>query len=203
MKFSSWLLIIFLLILSIPMTALANDDYGVENYQQQTDRISRSARPDYEAIKKLVERQGIQTIINLEDEVQAINQEQIWVKQLRDKYQMKIKTISMPMKHWEVQSHFYIQQILAQINNPANGNVLVHCTAGADRTGLIMGLNRVQYQHWNPNDAYREMLQYHFHVKFTPLKDHFWWEVQNYPSMVSFFNNYPEIKRNLLAMLNQ
>ena len=50
--------------------------------------------------------------------------------------------------------------ILWQIKqHQKNGAVLVHCYHGADRTGLIVASYRVIYQHWDLNEAKREMQQ--------------------------------------------
>jgi len=42
------------------------------------------------------------------------------------------------------------------------GGVLVHCTRGRDRTGLVVGRYRVIHDHWSPSAAYSEMLRHHF-----------------------------------------
>lgn len=49
-------------------------------------------------------------------------------------------------------------QIIAE-----NTGVLVHCTHGWDRTGLVVGRSRVLIEHWSKEDAYREMISRGFH----------------------------------------
>lgn len=39
--------------------------------------------------------------------------------------------------------------------------VLVHCATGAQRTGALVAFWRVLVRHQSPQDAYRELLQYH------------------------------------------
>ncbi len=50
------------------------------------------------------------------------------------------------------------------------GGVLVHCTHGWDRTGLVVGEHRVLDDHWTPSDAYKEMLRLGFHESLIGLK---------------------------------
>lgn len=52
-------------------------------------------------------------------------------------------------------------------------NVLVHCTHGADRTGLVIGMYRVLHDGWSKQDAYAEMLEHGFHPELLGLQQ-FW-----------------------------
>jgi protein tyrosine/serine phosphatase len=56
----------------------------------------------------------------------------------------------------------------------AGGGVLVHCTHGHDRTGLVVGLHRVLHDGWTKEAAYREMIERHFHPELHGL--HEYWE---------------------------
>ncbi len=56
---------------------------------------------------------------------------------------------------------------------PSTGAVYVHCRHGQDRTGLVVGLERVFIEGWDPADAYAEMLSYGFHTYFLGLKEYF------------------------------
>lgn len=51
------------------------------------------------------------------------------------------------------------------------GGVLVHCTHGQDRTGLIIGQRRVLYYHWPKQKAYDEMLKNNFHPSLHGLHE--------------------------------
>lgn len=52
--------------------------------------------------------------------------------------------------------------------------VLVHCTHGHDRTGLVIGIHRVENDGWRKDAAYKEMLDYGFHPELHGL--HEFWE---------------------------
>ncbi len=56
----------------------------------------------------------------------------------------------------------------------AGGGVLVHCTHGQDRTGLLVGLWRVMHSRWTKDAAYVEMLERGFHPELHGL--HEFWE---------------------------
>jgi protein-tyrosine phosphatase len=48
--------------------------------------------------------------------------------------------------------------------------VLVHCTHGQDRTGLVVGIYRLAHG-WTKDAAYAEMLQYGFHPELLGLRE--------------------------------
>jgi tyrosine-protein phosphatase SIW14 len=53
-------------------------------------------------------------------------------------------------------------------------NVLVHCTRGRDRTGLVIGIFRVKAEGWSKEAAYSEMLEHGFTPQLHGL--HEYWE---------------------------
>jgi tyrosine-protein phosphatase SIW14 len=53
------------------------------------------------------------------------------------------------------------------------GAVLVHCSHGQDRTGLIIGIHRVAHEHWSKEAAYGEMAAHGFHWELEGLQE-FW-----------------------------
>jgi protein tyrosine/serine phosphatase len=54
------------------------------------------------------------------------------------------------------------------------GGVLVHCTHGQDRTGLVLGIHRAEDEGWTKDAAYEEMLEHGFHPELHGL--HEFWE---------------------------
>jgi protein tyrosine/serine phosphatase len=52
-----------------------------------------------------------------------------------------------------------------------NSGVLVHCTHGWDRTGLVIGRSRVLLEHWSKDRAYEEMLKRGFHPLLRGLSE--------------------------------
>ena len=87
----------------------------------------------------------------------------------------KINLINTPLLTWSI-SPDEVADILWQIKqHQKNGAVLVHCYHGADRTGLIVASYRVIYQHWNLNEAKREMQQgpYGYHSVWKNIDNFF------------------------------
>lgn len=52
---------------------------------------------------------------------------------------------------------------------PVTDMCLVHCTHGQDRTGLVVGVHRVEHDGWSKESAFREMLAHHFHWELVGL----------------------------------
>ena len=87
----------------------------------------------------------------------------------------KINLINTPLLTWSI-SPDEVADILWQIKQyKKNGAVLVHCYHGADRTGLIVASYRVIYQHWDLNEAKREMQQgpYGYHSVWKNIDNFF------------------------------
>ena len=54
------------------------------------------------------------------------------------------------------------QVFLAVMDDPASYPVLVHCTAGRDRTGSMCAVYRMEFDHWSPDTALKEMQSFKF-----------------------------------------
>jgi protein tyrosine/serine phosphatase len=57
------------------------------------------------------------------------------------------------------------QRILALLTNEQNFPLLFHCHGGADKTGIITAMYRVEIQHWPLSKAMLEM-DLHYHIPF-------------------------------------
>jgi protein tyrosine/serine phosphatase len=66
-----------------------------------------------------------------------------------------------------------VNAILATISDPASQPVFVHCMQGRDRTGLIIALYRVIYEHWTPKDAHDEMMAHGFNSILLAMNGYF------------------------------
>ena len=127
---------------------------GLSNLHRVTPMIYRSAQPDKNsgsAITKL----GIKTVLSFRK---------------RDKDEPLHTTSGVtfkryPLYTWDIEEED-ILAVLRILNDPANQPILVHCTHGADRTGLMMASYRMIVQNWTKEAAIAEMKQgeYEYHV---------------------------------------
>jgi tyrosine-protein phosphatase SIW14 len=138
--------------------------------------IYRGGHPDAGGLQYL-KNLGITTIIDLEigDFIEATP----WsiAEEIAGATALGINDIREPMSAFElaVSSSFddEINRILAILADPSQKPVYVHCAHGQDRTGLVIGLERVFNEGWTPAAAWNEMLSYGFHEEFLGLDGYF------------------------------
>ena len=172
-------------------TASADPGVEIRNFhkvvgEEGGPRLYRSGQPTYEGLKSLLRTKHLAanqvTVISLHDKEKDIRREQ------EDCNHLGINFQSRPVNHRAVQNKDYINGILNLVDyEMSQGHtVLIHCWAGQDRTGLLIGLYRTQRQigKWSPFAAWNEMIKYGFHTQFTTLWGHFnhenglnWWEM--------------------------
>jgi protein tyrosine/serine phosphatase len=162
--------ILAFLILSCAVTAGASEDLApsvpIKAFEPVSPGIFRGARPDSAALAVL-QGMGVRTDLDLEDDDSVIASETAAADGLG------IKMISMPMSGFWTPDDQEVTQILSIIADPAQYPIFVHCQHGQDRTGLVIALYRVFYQHWSPQDAHDEMLTLGFHRELVFLNHYF------------------------------
>ena len=155
----------------MPLSAFAIDPVGIANFDQVTPGLYRGGRPSQAGLADL-SRMGVKTVINLQggdlrspfwgpiDRIaekgelpQNIIEEGIETEALHMNY------INYPLDSLDKitdEEGQWINQIMIDIGNPDLQPIFVHCQHGKDRTGLIVALERVQYEHWTPAEAHAE-----------------------------------------------
>lgn len=140
----------------------------ITNFGMVSPGIYRGALPVRNHVQFLKER-GIKTILTLDGNKRQIAAEKAIGAALR------IPVVSIPMSFfWRPRSH-QVNAALALIRDRRNHPIYVHCHGGKDRTGLIIGLHRVENEGWSPEAAFNEMLRYGFHEELWMMKDYFEW----------------------------
>ena len=145
---------VVLMLLSAP--AFAQDRSGYDElprFQQVSDRLYRSAQPRAGGMSRLREL-GINTVINLRGTSKSTRAEEAEIRALGLNYY----NIALP--NWGRPQDARVASILAIINAPESGNVLIHCKDGVDRTGMIVAIHRMTQQGWTSNDALAEAERY-------------------------------------------
>lgn len=135
-------------------------------------KIYRGARPDDAGLEAL-KNAGVKTVIDLQGgDLQSphlgkvvpyfepgevptkIEQERAAAEKLR------IRFVSLPLNSLgpvTPEEGAEIDRILEIMHDPAAQPVYIHCEHGKDRTGLLVALYRVKYEHWRLEQAHREM----------------------------------------------
>lgn len=148
-------------------TLFAAPSRQIPNFQTIEDGLVRGGRPTQKDLQWL-QAQGIKTIINLENDDDAVKQEKKWADKLG------LVSVSVPMDVFETPNDFQTAQLLDLMNDPKmNGPIFIHCKQGRDRTGLLVGLHRVLNRGWGAKTSYDEMLKYGFRSYFWPLDDYY------------------------------
>lgn len=140
---------------------------GLPKFYKVDEGVYRSARPFGNGLEIAKTKYGITTIINLENDDKAVAAESRVAKALG------LDFIWSEMAWYKTPKDNQVDQVLARVADKTLGAVLVHCHEGKDRTGLIMGLYRVFYQNWEPDAAYREMLDLGFEPLIFKFKNYF------------------------------
>jgi tyrosine-protein phosphatase SIW14 len=118
--------------------------------------VYRGPRPTAATLSQL-KALGVRNVLDLEDTTSVVNSEHKAVTALGMNF------VSEPMSGFWTPNDSEVNTIEAFVANTANYPIFVHCEHGQDRTGLIVGLFRVETQHWTPAAAYKEMLAKGFH----------------------------------------
>ncbi len=138
----------------------------INEFQEVTDNFFRGARPEKEGLEALA-KAGIKTIVNIDDDMEAVEAEAELAKKLG------IKMISIPLSSFWTPSDQDINKILSLVRDTQNYPLFLHCQFGQDRTGLIVGLYRVYFFEWSAAEAYDEMLEKGFHPQLVFLDSYF------------------------------
>jgi protein tyrosine/serine phosphatase len=131
--------------------------------------LYRSGQLTVSGFEEAIPRLGIRTIVNLQDEyadpdiregyfTRATEKESELCRRLGVRYVFMPPALLHPR---EVRAHRppTIDAFLKLMDDPSNYPVLVHCRAGLHRTGVLVAVYRMEYDHWGPSEAIREMLE--------------------------------------------
>lgn len=131
-------------------------------------KIYRSARPDERWLRELHRRYGIQRVIDLDggDKIS---------------YAGAARELGISLKHVDWTSRALppeeeLKRALSWLEKP--GPVLIHCSAGKDRTGYLVASYRMRVQGWPPEKVIEEMDSFWHRARRKP---HFqqeltrWW----------------------------
>jgi tyrosine-protein phosphatase SIW14 len=152
------------------MFCLSLNTFAAEDlpaFHEVNRNILRSGRPTEKGLKSLQSSHGIKTIINLEDSASNVKKEAGWAKNLGIDY------LSYPTDSWSRPDDQKVNEILALLQDQSRYPILIHCKHGEDRTGMMIGLHRVEAEGWTAQAGYDEMLELGFHKMLRELNNYY------------------------------
>lgn len=128
------------------------DDFcpGVTNFAKVSDALWRGAQPTAEGFQNL-EKAGVKTVVNLRhdhDDAELLAG-------------TKLKYVRIKTRAWDPDEEDVVS-FLKVVQDPESWPVFVHCAEGRDRTGYCVASYRIVDQGWKPDDAIREMRDFHY-----------------------------------------
>lgn len=136
---------------------------GLPNFHRTTEGIYRGGAPTDEGLKTL-KTMKIHTIIDLRISPPQAKQEKKTCEA------MGFEWLNIPMGK-EAPTAKQVAAFLAVLAKAPAEPVFVHCQHGADRTGCMIGIYRVQVQGWSFAQAWTEMRSYGFKPYLSELKE--------------------------------
>ena len=130
-------------------------------------RLYRSAQPADEAFIALRDQLGIRSVLSLSDPDDEA--ERLDLQTCHEAKRLGLRTCHVGMRADDVgwsdlrrgirgdEYKLTVKALSILRSELKTGSVLVHCSHGADRTGMIIALYRVLYQNWSKEEAIREM----------------------------------------------
>jgi protein tyrosine/serine phosphatase len=153
--------------LNITSPMVYHDD--VPNLEQVSPGVWRSGEPRSDAGWSYLKSIGVKKVIKLnydsegsDDGARRAGMEVV---------ELNIPPLSDLASTLEIPNSDTVQKAV-EIMEEGNG-VLVHCTHGQDRTGLVVGVYRVMHDHKTKDEAWKEMVNHHFHQELIGLM-RFW-----------------------------
>jgi tyrosine-protein phosphatase SIW14 len=140
---------------------------GLSNVGRLAPGIYRGAQPQpsgYATLKAM----GFRTVVNLRSQ----HSEKAVVEAAG------MRSIEIPMQTTTTVNAETVKRVVAQMTNPANQPVFVHCAQGQDRTGIVVAVYRMDVEGWSNDEAEAEMQAFGFNDVWVQLK-HF---VRHYPA---------------------
>ena len=141
---------------------------GLTNVGRVANGIFRGAQPEPEGYATL-KAMGVKTVINL----RTHHGEREAVEAAGMRY------VEIPMSFWKDVDPTVVRKALSAMTEPANQPVFVHCALGADRTGVVAAVYRMEVDGWSEAEAEAEMEAFGFHEIWSQLKEF----VRRYPGV--------------------
>lgn len=148
---------------------------GVENFARIDGVLYRGAQPEDYAYNEL-RNVGVAIVVDFRHEPSEIASEKRAVEA------NGMQFVSLPWTSRPGPIHDQVVAFLSLIRRNSGKKIFVHCARGADRTGLMVALYRITFDHWSAEEAVKEMESFHYHSILLPNLARY---VRAYPSELS------------------
>jgi protein tyrosine/serine phosphatase len=169
--FLALVLFVVLVMVGCRLNITSPMDYteDVPNLVQIHPGVWRSGEPKSTAGWKYLKSLGIKKVIKLNYDSEGTDQGATDIG-------MEVILLSIPPKSdlgstLEIPDSATVEKAVELLSQ--GGGILVHCTHGQDRTGLVVGAYRVKHDGWTKEAAWNEMVQHNFHQELLGLM-RFW-----------------------------
>lgn len=126
---------------------------SILNFRKVQGGLYRSGAPRASEFSQL-QTLGIKTVISLQDYNGSRYVRDLEARRVRD---LGMKFVSIPMSPSAKPTLAQIKRALAAIDAAQSGPILIHCTHGVDRTGIVIAAYRIQKNQWSTARAKIEM----------------------------------------------
>jgi hypothetical protein len=153
---------------------------NIMNFKKVNDGLYRGGLPSKDNLAGL-KALGVKTTVTLMGEVPVfdtvlVEREKLWAKSVGIKFiQCEVPTGKVPFSGKPTAQ--IAADFLKVITDPANQPCFVHCLHGRDRTGTMVAVYRMTYDHLTNQQAFDEMKTFGFN------QDH-------YPALAAFVKAY-------------
>ena len=127
----------------------AEQPQALNNFQEVSDGLCRGAQPSGEGFRELA-KLGVHTVLDLRGAGGRSSKEAQEVRALGMTY------VNIPMDGFLAPKPEQVSKIFAVLNDEAAGRIFVHCRRGADRTGTVLAMYRIEHDHWTNQKALDE-----------------------------------------------
>lgn len=165
------------LTLALPLAYYRYQYNELKRVRVVTDgRFYRSGQLTPKGFTEVVEKFGIRTIVNLQDEDinpslgNGLDEAELCRR-------LGVNFVFIPPKLVAEGEPVSIEQFLAVCDDKNAYPILIHCKAGLHRTGTMTAFYRIEYEGWTPQAAMRELQANGFSQKQLHIKNPY---IKNY-----------------------
>ena len=135
------------------------------NFHKVNERLFRGAQPKRGGIRRLSQL-GINTIIDLRDNDERSRTEE------KEARVAGLRYFNVPLDRLGRPTDDEMNRVLALIHSAANQTIFVHCHKGADRTGTVIAIYRIEHDGWTSKQAKEEANRYGMALWQRGMKDY-------------------------------